>query len=202
MPMKKFLFRLCAGLFVLIFAPAVMAMTMPVMSLSEFSTENPSEFIEFQVFKDTEFNAQITLRAGYKVKARVVDVVSPKRLKRNATFSVVPVSYVDFENKEHKISDELTGKYSPKFEIDKGAIAKNAALSVGNHFVKGLSLGYHAIEGVAKNEEGNRLKSGVVSVYENTPLSLANNGVEIQIKKYDCFSFKFKNNKDEDEDEE
>lgn len=201
--MKKFILRLFfTGVLVLSLSPVVHAETMQVMALSEFSTDNPSEFIEFQVYNDVSLSPELDLRAGYSVKAKVTDVVSPKRLKRNAKFSVIPVSYTDFDGVEHPISEEFVGKYSPKFEVNKGQLAKNAALTVGNYFVKGLSLGYHAVEGMVKNEEDNRLKSGVVSVYESTPLSLANNGQEIQIKKYDFFSFKFKNDKDDEEDED
>lgn len=200
--MKKLLFRLFIGIFLCFFSLAVHAETLQVMALSDFSTENPSEFIELQAYNNVSLSSTLDIRAGYKIKAKVVDVVSPKRLKRNAKFSIIPVSYIDLEEKEHTISEELIGKYSPKFEINKAEIAKNAALTVGNHFVKGISLGYHAVEGAVKNEEGNRLKSSVVSVYESTPLSLANNGQEIEITTYDCFSFKFKNDNDKDEDED
>lgn len=201
--MKKILFRLFLGIFICSFGVAVHAETMQVMALSDFSTENPSEYIKVQIYNDVMLDENLSLRSGYRMKAKVVDVVSPKRLKRDAKFSIIPVSYKDFSGVEHPIKKEHVGKYSPKFDIDKGQLAKDAALAVGNHFVKGLSLGYHAVEGAVKNEEGNRLKSSVVSIYESTPLSYANNGEEIVIKKNDFFSFKFKKDKDDDtEDEE
>ena len=200
--MKKILFRLFLGIFICSFGVAVHAETMQVMALSDFSTENPSEYIEVQIYNDVMLDENLSLRSGYRMKAKVVDVVSPKRLKRNAKFSIVPVSYTDFGGVEHPIEKEFIGKYSPKFELDKGKMAKDAALAVGNYFVKGLSLGYHAVEGAVKNEEGNRFKSSVVSVYESTPLSYANNGEEIVIKKNDYFSFKFKKDKDDEEDAE
>ncbi|MBO8430253.1 hypothetical protein IAC76_02590 [Spirochaetes bacterium] len=203
--MKKVLFKLFLSIAICSFGVAVYAETMQVMALSDFSTENPSEYIEVQIYNDVMLDENLSLRSGYRMKAKVVDVVSPKRLKRDAKFSIIPVSYKDFSGVEHPIEKEHVGKYSPKFDIDKGQLAKDAALAVGNHFVKGLSLGYHAVEGAVKNEEGNRLKSSVVSVYESTPLSYANNGEEIVIKKNDFFSFKFKkdkNNKDKDDSED
>ena len=186
--MKKVLFKLFLSIAICSFGVAVYAETMQVMSLSDFTTENPSEYIEVQIYNDIQLDEDLSLRSGYQVKGKVVDVVSPKRLKRDAKFSIIPVSYKDFSGVEHPIKKEHVGKYSPKFDIDKGQLAKDAALAVGNHFVKGLSLGYHAVEGAVKNEEGNRLKSSVVSIYESTPLSYANNGEEIVIKKNDFLS--------------
>ena len=89
----------------------------------------------------------------------------------------------------HEVSQDITASYTEP--IDKGQAAKNAALGVGNYFVKGLSMGVAAVEGAVKNEEDNRLKSSVVSVYEASPLSLANKGEDIEIKQSQVFYLKF-----------
>ena len=196
--MKKMFLRLVIGASLCFFAMSANAETMQVMSLGEFSTENPSEYIELQLCDDFVYGPEIDLRAGYQIKAKVVDVVSPKRLKRNAKFSIILVSYKDFGGNVHNFPEEYVGKFSPKFQLDKGEIAKDAALAVGNYFVKGISIGYNAVEGAVKNEEGNRFKSGVTAAYESSPLSYANNGEEIEIKKYDFFSFKFKKYRESD----
>ena len=49
-----------------------------------------------------------------------------------------------------------------------------------------------------KNEEGNRAKSAIVSVYESTPLSYANKGEELEFKTGQIFIMNFKL-KDEEE---
>ena len=74
-------------------------------------------------------------------------------------------------------------------------------LSVGNHFVKGISLGYHAVEGAVKNEEGNRFKSSAVSVYESTPFSYVEKGEEIVIPKNNIFILNFKVKGEENEED-
>lgn len=59
----------------------------------------------------------------------------------------------------------MYGKYS-KFVLSKEElkkippfkVMKNAALMVGNYFVKGLSIAYHFGEGFVKNEKDNRFK--------------------------------------------
>lgn len=89
---------------------------------------------------------------------------------------------------------ELKGYYPAKYttKLNKGQMAKSAALSVGNHFVKGLSMGYSAIEGAVKNEQDNRLKSGAVSLYESSPLSYVEKGHEIEIAEEQIFLLNFK----------
>lgn len=182
-----------------VFSVPAFAERLHVQAISDFSTENPSEFITFKALNAIELSSDIKLWGGYVVKARVDEVIPPKRLKRNASFKIIPVSFIDNEGKIYQISEEFVGKFSPKFELNKAELAKNAALGVGSYFVKGLSIGYHAVEGAVKNEEGNRAKSSVVSVYKNSPLSYVENGQELEIKEGDLFSFTFKVCEDDDE---
>lgn len=172
--------------------PVSAAEVLKVESLSTFSTSKPPQFISFKSMSSVILDENVIIPEGVIVKGRITDVKLPKRLKRNATFSVVPVSYIGADGKLVKINGEHIGKFSPKFEIDKAGAAKSAALTVGDHFVKGISMGYHAVEGAVKNEEGNRIKSSAVSVYENSPLSYIEEGQELEIKKNDLFSLRFK----------
>lgn len=198
--MKKFIFKV--GLIVILcsFVSPAFADRLHVQAMSDFSTFKPVNTITFKALNGIELSHDVKIWGGYVVKARVHEVTPPKRLKRNATFKIVPVSYTDNEGHTYQIKEEFVGKFSPKFELDKAELAKSAALTVGDYFVKGISLGYHAVEGVVKNEEGNRAKSSAVSVYKNSPLSYVENGQEIEIKKDDLFSFTFKV-EDDDEDE-
>ena len=96
----------------------------------------------------------------------------------------------------HTFNENLKGKYS--MHMDKKELAKSASLTVGSYFVKGLSLGVNAVEGAIKNEEGNRFKSSVVNVYENTPFSYVETGNELNILEGDIFWLKFKTPNDEE----
>lgn len=184
---------------VLFMQPAFAAEVLKVESLSSFSTSKPPEFISLKTMSSVALDENITIPEGVIVKGRLTEVKRPKRLKRNASFSVIPVSYVDVNGNEVEIPVEYIGKFSPKFEIDKMDVAKSAALTVGNHFVKGISMGYHAVEGAVKNEEGNRFKSSAVSVYENSPFSYIEKGSELEIREHDLFSLRFKEAEGEDE---
>ena len=55
-----------------------------------------------------------------------------------------------------------------------------------------MSLGYNAVEGAVKNEQDNRFKSSVTSVYENSPVSYVEKGNEIEISKNQVFLLNFK----------
>jgi len=167
----------------------VYARTVEVSSLSKFSTENPPKTISVRLSEPLELTSGTTLEAGVIINGSLTDVVSPKRLKRDAGFSFKPAEYTDLNGKSHKIKQDITASYTKP--LDKGKLAKNAALGVGSYFVKGLSVGVAAVEGAVQNEEGNRLKSSAVSVYESSPLSYVEKGQELVIEKGQSFYMKF-----------
>ena len=53
-----------------------------------------------------------------------------------------------------------------------------------------MSTGVAAVQGVVKNEEGNRLKSGVVSAYEASPASYVKKGEDLEFGVKDIFYLK------------
>lgn len=181
------------------------AETIKVEALSDFTTENPPETLTVKAVTDLNLDDELLILEGNILKGDIVDVSSPKRLKRDATFSFILTEYTDNYGIVHKVeridNKIVKGKFTTRFDY-KG-VAKSAALSVGNHFVKGLSMGYAAVEGAVKNEEGSRLKSGAVSLYESTPLSYVEKGQDIVIDKNQVFILNFKlKNKDDDENDE
>lgn len=166
------------------------AQTIEVYSLNKFSTDNPPKSISIKLLEPLEISKSEVYKAGVIMKGDLFDVVSPKRLKRDADFSFKPVSYIDLDGKTYQITSNITASYTEP--IDKGQVAKNAALGVGNFFVKGLSMGVAAVSGAVKNEEGNRVKSSAVSVYEASPFSYVEKGEDINISINQSFFLKFK----------
>ena len=102
-----------------------------------------------------------------------------------------PVSYTDGAEKV-SIEEEMYGKYS-KFVLSKEELKKippfkvmqNAALMVGNYFIK--------------DEKDNRFKSGVTNAYEESPLSYIGEGEQLDIKVGDDFYLVFKTEEDVEE---
>ena len=176
------------------------AETIRVQALSDFSTENPVDHMSIKTMDDLFLDENLTIKSGSVIKGQIVDVKGPKRLIRNANFQFVPLSFVDLNGQTVEIRGYYPAKYTTK--LNKGEIAKTAALSVGNYFVKGLSLGYSAIEGAVKNEKDNRFKSSVNEVYEDSPFSYVETGEDIVIKKEQIFLLNFKTKSNDDEENE
>ncbi|HIS82366.1 TPA: hypothetical protein IAD41_02005, partial [Candidatus Scatenecus faecavium] len=177
---------------------SVLAATIKVQSQSDFTTENPSETLTVKAVTDLILDdGFLIINEGYILKGDIVDVSSPKRLKRDASFAFILKEYTDNNGETHKVDSLVKGKFTTKFDYK--SAAKSAALGVGSYFVKGLSSAYAAVEGAIKNEEGNRFKSGAISLYESTPISYVEKGEDIVIKKDQVFilNFKLKDEKDE-----
>ena len=178
---------------------AVFAETLKVEAVTPLNTVRPPKTMDVTITEDVMYDGKM-LEVGNKIHGNVVDVKAPTRLKRNAKFSFVPVYYIDSEGKKHNFSEQKTGKYA--LPIDKGQMATKAALTVGNHFVKGISMGYNAVKGAIQDDEDNRLKSAGVSVYENSFLSYIEEGDELNLKPGDKFYIKFGWDLDDDDDDD
>lgn len=165
------------------------AQTIEVSALEDFSTAEPPKTISVKLVEPLEFTEPNVLTSGSILKGNLIDVVSPKRLKRDAGFSFQPTEYIDLNGEIHPINSYITASYTQP--IDKGLVAKNTALGVGNFFVKGLSMGVAAVSGAVKNTEGNRFKSSAKSVYESSPFSYAEKGEDLFIKTNQSFFLKF-----------
>ena len=183
--MRKFILGIALSL--LFVAPAY-AVNVEVEALSDFSTDNPPQTYSVKIVNNVD-TKQGTIAAGTVVEGKIT-AKDAKRLKQDATFTFTPTYVVTPEGTVIKAKRHYIAKY--KKEIDKGAIAKTAVLSAGNFAVKGFSTGYKSIEGAVKNEEGNRLKSTAVAVYNSTPISYIEKGNALVIKKGEHFYMSFK----------
>lgn len=175
-----------------------------VVSMDEFKTEAPKKEIDVRIVEDSKLGSY-DLGVNSILHCEILAVVDPKRGKRNASFFVKPLSYTT-GNTTCIIEEEMYGKYSKfvlsKEEIKKippSTVIKKTALTVGDYFVKGLSICYSFVEGVVKNEKDNRLKSGVTNAYEESPLSLISEGEQLDIKIGDSFYLVFKTDADVEE---
>lgn len=190
--MKKFFIILS---FVLLFGiqPA-MAKTIKVQAVTNFSTANPPSIWQVRVAEDFYLEDGTHYYAGSIIEGKIVDVTDPQRLKRNAAFKFIPLSYYDSNtNQVYKVNKKITGKYNALGDIKAGTVVKKGAIAASSHFISGfIAPGVALVEGAVKNEEGNRAKSAAVSVYESTPLSYINKGKELEIQKDQIFSMSFK----------
>ena len=189
--MKRFLIILSAMVFITI--QPVMAKGIKVQAMGNFSTANPSKTWAVQLVDNVTVNDGTVYYAGSVIYGNIVGVTDPKRLKRNATFTFVPTKYYDSKTeKYYNVKRNFEGRYSSRSDLSAGSVIKTGAVAAGNHFISGfIGPGIALVEGVVKNEEGNRAKSAVVSVYESTPLSYVNKGKELELKKGQVFVMNF-----------
>ena len=137
------------------------AKTFTVEACSDFSTDDPPEYFTVKVLNEIVFDSKLTVPANALIKGKIENIKNPKRLKRNAVFTFLPVEY-EYNGVTNTIEKAYPAKYTTI--LNKKDLAKSAVLGVGNHFIKGLSMGVSAIEGAVQNKEGNRFKSSVNEV--------------------------------------
>ena len=173
------------------------ATNVEVEALSDFSTDNPPEFYSVKTIEPIS-SKKGTLESGCIIEGKIT-AKDAKRLKRDATFSFVPIRIHTPQGDIIEVKKDFIGKY--KKEVDKKKIAKSAVLSAGNFVVKGFSTEFTALEGAVKNKQGNRLKSSVVAVYEDSPISYIQKGKALEIKQGEHFYMNFKTDDNDDETE-
>ena len=195
---NKYLFLFAALMFSIVSASA--ADNVKVNAISSFSTSNPAKTIDVRVVENSAIGLN-GLKSDDVLHCNVVKIINPKRGKISASFLVSPVSYTS-EGVTIPIEGNYYGKYSTKIlskeeikNIDAMQVGKKAALTVGNHFVKGVAPAVAMAEGMIKNEDGNRLESGVKQVYKDSAFSYVEKGKELTIESGDSFYFVFKPSK-------
>lgn len=177
-----------------------------VSAMESFSSTAPLNQIDVSVLEDAELGTY-SLKHGDIIHCRVLKVTGPKRGKRSASFAVCPISYTSGSN-DVNIDGEFYGKYAEKIiskeeikNIDKKEVGKKTAKTVGNYFVKGVAPVASLAEGMIKNEEGNRLESGIKQVYKDSPISYVEKGKDLNIEKGQSFYLIFKSNNENDSEE-
>ncbi len=168
----------------------------------DFTTANAPETIQFTVVK----NSQI---GEYKLKTNDIiecslKVKPPRRGKRNAIFYIQPNAILSGEETT-EITKKMRGRYTKLKmskedlkQVDKGKVAAKTAIKAGEYFAKNMTPAIVIAEGMIKNEEGNRVKSGVTQLYKDSPLSYISKGKDITLKEGEEFYVVFKTRKIKD----
>ena len=180
--------------------PVHAAKSVKVQAVTEFNSLRPVSTMKVIVLERAEFKNGLVFEDGTLLYGDIIDVKQPKRAKLNASFKFKPVTYT-YLGKTKKIEDpEFIAKYAEFKELDKLGIATSAATTAGGMLfhVPLLSQGVSLVKGMWKNPENNRIKSGVVQVYKDSPLSYIEEGKDIEIKKDTVFILKFKSSDAED----
>ncbi len=200
---KTFYFALFLSI-LFITSPAYAAKSVKVSALSEFNSLRPVKTMQVITLERAEFKNGLVFENGTVLTGNIIDVKQPKRAKRNASFKFQPTQYT-YNGRTEKIEDpEFIAKYAEYKELNKAQLATSAATTAGGMIfhIPLLSEGVSFIKGLWKNPENNRLKSGALQVYKDSPLSYIEEGKDVYITKDTMFVLKFKSSKEEDLDAE
>lgn len=180
-------------LFLVIFAVPTSAKTktVKIMALTDFSTENPSPLFKAEIIEDKEFKGEL-LEAGTIVEGQITRVANPKAGKRNAYFVFLP--YIVIRDEETIIVDKplAVAKVTDCRPIDTKKLTIKAIKTSTNFIFKGMSMGISFVEGAVKAEENQRIQSGLINIYNDSPLSYIETGKELNIKPGDILILKLK----------
>lgn len=180
--------------------PAEAAQSVKVSALTPFNSLKPVESMKVVTLERAEFKNGMVFEEGTVLTGEIFDVRQPKRAKLNASFKFKPTSYL-YNGRIGKIEDpDFVAKYAEYKELDKAGLATSAATTAGGMIfhIPLLSEGVSMAKGMWKNPENNRLKSGVVQVYKDSPLSYIEEGKDVVISKDTMFILKFKSSDAED----
>ena len=125
--MKKILFIL-AMLFII---NPVYAKSIKVQAMKDFSTANLPKVWKTKVLETFTAESGLIVHQNTVIEGDIVNVKSPQRLKRNATFRFVPKTYYDPQNGVEKpVKRDFEGKYSATSNLDKKSLAKCQAFKI------------------------------------------------------------------------
>lgn len=202
--MKKIFYFALFFSVMFITAPAYAAKSVKVSALTDFNSLNPAKTMQVITLERAEFKNGLVFEDGTVLTGNIIDVKQPKRAKRNASFKFQPLTYT-YNGRTQKIEDpEFIAKYAEYKELNKAQLATSAATTAGGMIfhIPLLSEGVSFIKGLWKNPENNRLKSGALQVYKDSPLSYIEEGKDVYITRDTMFVLKFKSSKEEDLDAE
>jgi len=156
-------------------------------TLADFDSTNPPKEYSFRVIKDIVFDDEIKLEENAILRGKIVKVIPPKRLKKDAYF-VFKVKSFTVPSQDDKIikvchNPKSRTKVKPYTPINKVQVAGKIATTAAGIVVKGLSEGVSFVEGVVQAKDGeNRLGAGAKNLYEDSPFSYCEKGEELCLK--------------------
>ena len=97
-------------------------------AVETISTKSPKEVISVKLVRDFALDNETTLKEGYVLTGKMLDIVAPDKWHHNASFTFIPTSYKDTEGKEYKIEKEVRATYRQKIK----PVSKEWGVGVGD----------------------------------------------------------------------
>ena len=123
--MKRFLFILVLS-FAVIFP--VKADVLKARAVNYISTKAPAEVISVKLVKNFVLDDEITLKKGYVLSGKMLDITAPDKWHHNASFTFIPTSYTDNDGNIYEIKKEIKATYRQKIK----PVSKEWGVGVGD----------------------------------------------------------------------
>ena len=191
--MKKIIYSV---LFILLLIPLyVCAQVIPdkiyACSIERIDTSaiKAGQILDFHSIGTYEFSEDKYIEEKSIITIMIEKYIEPKRGKRDGYAKIKLIKYT-IPSKDNEIvctkNDNITGTLKLSNPIDKKDIFKSAGVSAAGHFLKipGFSQAFAVSKGLIKpNPEQNRLQSAGTNLYESTPLTYAEKGIDLEIEE-------------------
>lgn len=147
------------------------------------------EHLSFHSIDEYEISDIEFIEENSIVTVKINQYVEPKRGKRSGYAKVNLISYTVPSKNNETVNTEnrdIAGTLRLSNPLDKKEILKNAGVSAAGHFLKipGFSQAIAVSKGLINpNPEQNRLQSAGTNLYESTPLTYAEKGVDLIIEE-------------------
>lgn len=156
--------------------------TLKVMAVTPISTKTPSENITVQALEDKSIGS-LNISKGYVLYGKMIDVVAPRRMGKNACFSIKLISYDDLRGKNHLLQNQIILPYRQQMRPN----YRRSSITVGSEAGSGFTFSPYDID-LAKES------TGVLDFLKKEAIkdSIFDTGWEIELKKDDIFRFNIK----------
>lgn len=157
-------------------------------ALGQFSTNKPATKLKIKTLDTYNLATGETIPVGAFFEGDIVNVGYAKRGKQNGYLMYKLDKYISPDcSKTIAINNKnAIGKVILYTPVEMQETALNVGTSVANHFVKNIAYPINFARGIIQPyEDKTRLESGVQKVYENSFLSYASKGKDIEFKSGD-----------------
>ena len=96
-------------------------------ALDEISTKNPKDIIRIKASRDLNLGDGVVVEKNSIIVGKMLDVISPESFHKNASFTFIPIEYIDNRGIKHEIKKEIKATYRQKLKPD----FKHSEISIG-----------------------------------------------------------------------
>lgn len=188
--MKKYLLIFTFIIFFL--APSVQAKTLKVLAIENFSTAVPKPVCKILIVDSQELIEGVYLKAGTIVSGNVIEIHKPNIGKRDSYFEIIPTSITYNGITEDITHTPVICKVQKYKHVEVKELAAKTGLSVANIILKGMIDVLEFAHGAYQDNYDNRIKSGIMEVYNSSFLKYIEPGSELNISRGDLLVLKVK----------